>query len=32
MGRCDSTFGRWCVDYDDGESFIVLDFNKIYKA
>lgn len=26
------TFGQWCVDYDDGESFIVLDFKAIWKA
>lgn len=26
------TFGSWCVDYDDGESFIVLSFDAIHKA
>lgn len=23
--------GRWCVDYDDGECFLVLDFEYIWK-
>lgn len=26
------TLGLWCVNYDDGESFIVLSFDQIYKA
>lgn len=26
------TFGHWCVDYDDGESFMVLSFDNLYKA
>lgn len=26
------TFGRWCIDYDDGESFVVLDFKGVWRA
>lgn len=26
------TFGHWCVEYDDGESFMVLDFNNVWSA
>lgn len=26
------TFGHWCVEYDDGESFMVLDFNNVWFA
>jgi hypothetical protein len=27
-----ATCGHWCVDYDDGESFIVLSWADVYKA
>lgn len=26
------TFGHWCVEYDDGECFMVLDFNNVWSA
>ena len=26
-----ATLGHWSIDYDDGESFIVLDFNHVFK-
>ena len=26
------SFGCWCIDYDDGVSFIVFDFTQIWKA
>ena len=26
------TNGHWCVDYDDGDSYIVLDFDSIFRA
>lgn len=26
------TFGHWCIDYDDGECFMVLDFNNVWTA
>ena len=27
-----ATNGKWCIDYDDGESFVVLDWKGIFKA
>ncbi len=27
-----STFGQWCVEYDDGECFVVLSFENLWKA
>ena len=26
------TLGRWCIRYDDGKTFVVLDFDQVWKA